>query len=181
MAYSAGWHLANPARIAAGDGKKRRSASGAAVRRTRGGESVGELGCACSSGAKTGYGFRTALGRAWGRALGWNLVRERVARFVESPACSPSGFAARGSGRQAEAVRKRCCFCGSSSRRACGGASSMPGPDAAARTQQNGATNEAVQLRLFEPRSLPPPHAADCYRLRASSAVPNGIAVLVLG
>ena len=39
-----------------------RSDSGAAVRRTRGGELGRALGCACSSGTKTGYGFRAALG-----------------------------------------------------------------------------------------------------------------------
>ena len=39
----------------------------------------------------------------------------------------------------------------------------------------------AELLRLFGSRSSPPPHAADCYRLRASSAIPSGIAVLLLG
>ena len=66
--------------------KMRRSESGAAVRHTRGGELGCGLGFVCSSGAKTGYGFRSALGQAGGRALGCNLVRERVARFLaESP------------------------------------------------------------------------------------------------
>ena len=44
----------------------RRSDSGAAVRLTRGGELGCALGCARSSGGKTGYGFPAAPGRAWG-------------------------------------------------------------------------------------------------------------------
>ena len=50
--------------------RHRRSDSGAAVRLTRGGELGRALGFVCSSGAKTGYGFRTALGRAWGMRFG---------------------------------------------------------------------------------------------------------------
>ena len=39
------------------------------MKRIRGGELGRALGCNCSSGAKTGYGFRAALGRAVGRAF----------------------------------------------------------------------------------------------------------------
>ncbi len=46
--------------------KKRRSDSGAAVKRTRGGELGCALGCDCSLDSKTVVGFRAALGRAWG-------------------------------------------------------------------------------------------------------------------
>ena len=75
-----------------------------------------------------------------------------------------------------------------------------PPGERAARTQQNGAEPLVVLwalllaglLRLFEPRSSPPLHAADCnssglvaftaggeqLRLRANSAIPKGIAVL---
>ncbi len=53
--------------------EKRRSASGAAVMRTRGGKLGWVLGCACSSGGKTVVGFPTAPGRAWGLDLGGRL------------------------------------------------------------------------------------------------------------
>ncbi len=68
------------------------------MRQTRGGELGFAWGCACSLGGKTGYGFPAVLGRV----LGWNLGRERVARFFEPPACSPRRGAPRGDGRQAE-------------------------------------------------------------------------------
>ena len=82
------------------------------MRLTRGGELGRALGCACSSGVKTGYGFHAAPGRA----LGWNLGGElgcavgrafvqafatrRVAQFAATPRgglqlvgarCAPAG------------------------------------------------------------------------------------------
>ena len=105
-AYSAGWHLANLGRIAAGDGKaaeRQRSRSEADT-----GQRTGAcFGLCCFSGAKTAVGFRAALGRA----LGWNLGRERVARFAESPASSPSGEAARGEWATGRTRQKRRSFC----------------------------------------------------------------------
>ncbi len=81
----------------------RATASVAERKRSRSGVDTGQrtgscFGLCCSSGGKTGYGFPAVLGQA----LGWNLGRERVARFFEPPASSPSGFAAWGDGRQAE-------------------------------------------------------------------------------
>ena len=89
-AYSAGWHLANLGRIAAGDGK-RRSESGAAVRPTRVGELGSALGCDCFSGGKTGYGFPAALGRAWGCGLGGTLGSASAALRAARAGHLPSG------------------------------------------------------------------------------------------
>ncbi len=77
-----------------------RSGSGAAVRRTRG----CALGCDCFPGAKTVNGFRAALGRAGGGETGRTVGCVLLLAFAtfRSPALSPSGFAARWDGRQAE-------------------------------------------------------------------------------
>ena len=95
-----------------------RSSSGAAVRRTRGGEQGCALGCARSSGGKSGYGFPAALGRAWGCGLG-RIVGRVIA------ALRTAGLARRAFGPPPErAARTRqnwggewvLCFCGSQSR-----------------------------------------------------------------
>ncbi len=90
------------------------------------------FGPCCSSGSKTATGFRTAPGRAVGRVF--------AVRRTAGPARWAFG----------------------------------PPPERAARTQQNGASFElrivlnlwvdllAELLRLAEPRSSPPPHAAGC-------------------
>ena len=69
--------------------RHRRSDSGAAVRRTRDGElgfALGRgLGCACSSGSKTGYGFRAALGRVVDRAFAALRAAGLVAGHLRCP------------------------------------------------------------------------------------------------
>ena len=79
----------------------RRSDSGAAVRRTRGGALYRD----CSSGAKTVCGFRAALGRAGDGEAGRTVGRALFLAFAIHRIAGPVAQAAwrlRGNGRQAE-------------------------------------------------------------------------------
>ena len=70
-----------------------------------------------------------------------NCYRSRASSAIRRIAVLGEGvaLAARGGAPRTKLIAKRPCSCDSKGRRACGGASSMPGPDAAARTQQNWA------------------------------------------
>ena len=65
-----------------------------------------------------------------------NSAIRRIAVLGEGDVLAARGGAPRTNLAELEWLN-RACFCGSTSRRACGGASLMPGPDAAARTRQN--------------------------------------------
>ncbi len=147
--------------------KTRRSESGAAVKRTRGGELGRALGCNCSSGAKTVAGFRAALGRAsatrrvaraeasdrggpqltllWAPQASTRFNQEQIARFREE---SPSSggremlYGARGArrGRTSEnRAMNEPSSCGSKSR----AGRSLP--------QRRPATDVAVGPAVFGP------------------------------
>ncbi len=131
----------------------RRSDSGAAVRLTRGRELGRALGCAVLRARKPVAAFAPRYAELLVVPL--RFAEPRSSPPPHAAGCNSTGFVAFTAGgelrlRTNSAPRmNELSFCGSSNRRACGGASSMPGPDAAARTPKNWGGNRLLLLRPF--------------------------------